>query len=300
LEITVIDNQWDLLRKITKIRREGYDLALGFSQIGSYCAKISNANLIVDFDWVESGRDYSVIQLCFEVLKIALRQLNMNLSVSSPKTDFWYLPQDEQMVAHYLGELYSSNRPLVAVHCGGHHFNRKRWPVESFVELAEALRKYYGCEVFCIGGTEDLEAAETIRSSVPGVKTTAGDLTLSQTAALLTKCRLMIGNDSGPLHLSVAVNTPTIGLFGPTHPSQFYPYNPQFHRFIYKPLPCSPCYRFGGSLLQHVPRCSRAYCMETITVVDVLEQFETLFSQKDRMDQDIILKQSGAEPANRS
>lgn len=284
MEIIVVDNQWDLAREMTKIRRDNYDLALGLSQIGSYCAKLSNAELIVDFDRVESGNDYSVVQLCLEVLKCALHHLNIPASIGSSKTEFWFLPQDEQAVENYLdGHQLNSMRPKVAFHCGGHYFTRKRWPVNRFARLARILQEYYECDIFCIGGMEDLETAMVIQSLVPEVKIMAGELTLSQTAALLAKCRLMIGNDSGPLHLCAAVNTQTVGLFGPTAPCQFYPYNPAFHRFIYKPLSCSPCFRYGGSFLQHVPRCSRAYCMENITGQDVLHEFEQLFYSNRQM-----------------
>jgi ADP-heptose:LPS heptosyltransferase len=93
---------------------------------------------------------------------------------------------------------------------------------------------------------------------------------LTETAALLKKCCLFIGNDSGPLHLAAALNVPTIGLFGPTAPRQFYPYKSIKHTFIYKNLPCSPCYRFGGGVWQYFPRCSKAYCMEEITIWELI------------------------------
>lgn len=299
LELIRIENQWDLIREITRIRRENFDLALGLSQIGSYCAKLSNAELIVDFDWVDSANEYSVVQLCLEVLKCALRQLNMPVQHLSTKTEFRFLPHDKHMVDEYLTTHHIDlARPMVAIHCGGHHFNRKRWPAESFARLAQLIRDGYGCEVVCIGGLEDREAALEIQSQTPHVRVSAGELTLAQTAALLHKCQVMIGNDSGPLHLSVAVNTKTIGLFGPTDPAQFHPYDAKFHRVIYKRLSCSPCYRFGGSILQHLPRCSRAYCMENITNQDVLKEFDPLFTANDRISP--MELESGLEPANRS
>jgi ADP-heptose:LPS heptosyltransferase len=222
----------------------------------------------------------------------------MPVLIASSKTDFWFLPHDEQIADRYL-EAHGISRPMIALHCGGRHFYRKRWPVERFARLAKSLRNYYECEVVCIGGTEDRETAFAIQSIVPEVKMAAGELSLAQTAALVSKCRLMIGNDSGPLHLSAALDTPTIGLFGPTHLGQFYPYNPELHRFIYKPFSCSPCYCYGGSLFQHVPRCSRAYCMEAITEQDILQEVELLFSQKNPISAYSSIL-SSLEPANRS
>ena len=67
-----------------------------------------------------------------------------------------------------------------------------------------------------------MESAELIKSIIPEVINTTGKFTLGETAALLNRCRLLIANDSGPLHLGAAIGIPTIGLFGPTNPGHFF------------------------------------------------------------------------------
>ena len=67
------------------------------------------------------------------------------------------------------------------------------------------------------------------------------DLPLLTAAAILSHCRLLIGIDSGLLHLAGALGTPVIGVFGPTNPRYFLPLTPASHG-VFQPLPCSFCH----------------------------------------------------------
>jgi len=74
----------------------------------------------------------------------------------------------------------------------------------------------------------------------------AGETTLGQLAALLGRCRVVVGVDSGPMHLAVAQGVPTVHLFGPVDPALFGPWgDPERHRVvILEPrLPCMFCNR---------------------------------------------------------
>lgn len=276
MEVVSVNSQWDLIMELSKIRREHYQLALGMSQIGSYWCRLSNAWEWVAFSSFEKEENYSVVQLCLMVLEKALRQMNRAMSSVSIQTEFWVEPEAERVVDRFLEESgWVGERPLIAIHCGGRHFIRKRWPMEYFIQLVQALESGLGWRIMVIGGVEDLEIALALLARTNAMSS-VGRLTLAQTAVLLQKCQLMIGNDSGPLHLAAALDVKTLGLFGPTAPRQFYPYSGPDHRFIYKHYPCSPCYRFGGSLLQYVPRCSKPYCMEAISVAEVVQVAQEL------------------------
>ncbi|TCL75218.1 heptosyltransferase-3 [Hydrogenispora ethanolica] len=266
-------DQWQLLKAMNMIRRENYDLAISFTHFGSYFTKYCAASCRGDFFSIAGQTEQPVIQLCLDILR------ELGLKTGSDRTEFWFEDADRLKVDRFLESIGCLGaRPLVAVHCGGHYFIRKRWPAEKFVELLLELR-LSGVEVALIGGTEDVANSLAIQALVPGVINAAGALRLSQTAALMERCELFIGNDSGPLHLAAAVGVPTIGLYGPTDPAQFYPYHPTRHRYIYKALPCSPCYRFGGGLWQFVPKCSRPYCMEAISVAEVIDEMTGLLCQ---------------------
>ncbi|MDD4953898.1 MAG: glycosyltransferase family 9 protein [Candidatus Omnitrophica bacterium] len=89
----------------------------------------------------------------------------------------------------------------------------KQWPLEKFLDLSSRLLKDNSCKVVIIGGKEEAGQGEDFSRQVPGLVNLTGRLTLRQSAALLKKCRLLISNDSGPVHLSSAVGTPVIAIF---------------------------------------------------------------------------------------
>ncbi|MGE5594598.1 MAG: glycosyltransferase family 9 protein [Hyphomicrobiales bacterium] len=102
---------------------------------------------------------------------------------------------------------------LVAIHPGAGDV-RRRWPPEHFREVARALAGA-GFDVAVVGGAgEDERIAEQITAGlgVP-VRNLAGRLSLGGLVGLLASARLLVANDSGPLHLAEAVGTPTVGIY---------------------------------------------------------------------------------------
>ncbi|PIQ82630.1 MAG: lipopolysaccharide heptosyltransferase II [Candidatus Omnitrophica bacterium CG11_big_fil_rev_8_21_14_0_20_64_10] len=107
---------------------------------------------------------------------------------------------------------------LVAAHAGG-NWSAKRWPAERFAALADGLSERFGVRVLFTGGAGDRPLLEGIAAQTrSGPLIAAGRLSFTQTGALLTRVACFISNDSGPLHLALAVGTPVIALFGPTEP----------------------------------------------------------------------------------
>lgn len=266
IEVLACADQWDLLKKLVEIRKHSFDLAVGLSQIGGFFTRFCGTPFRSDFISIE-GKEWSgsVVQLCLEVIA------QVGLAVNTYDTEFWVTDLQQRKADCFLAEVTDKLRkPLVAIHCGGHYFARKRWPVLSFIRLIAAIFEETAYQVMLVGGKEDLESAALIKSVIPEVIDATGRFSLGETAALLNRCRLLIANDSGPLHLGAAIGVPTIGLFGPTNPEQFFPYRHPLHRYIYKKISCSPCYRFRGGPWQYLPRCSKAYCMEAIKVEEVL------------------------------
>ncbi len=95
---------------------------------------------------------------------------------------------------------------------------------------------------------------------------------------------LFIGNDSGPLHMAAAVDTPAVGIFGPSDWHQFQPVGKQGYRqrVVHSDLPCSPCFRFVGNdpWWYRNPCFSRA-CLEAISPQQVLDAALALLERRD-------------------
>jgi len=96
---------------------------------------------------------------------------------------------------------------------------------------------------------------------------------LSELAAIMARCRLVLGVDSGPLHLAVALGVPTVHLFGPVDSRAFGPWgDPAHHIVVTSEMHCIPCNRLDyapAELHQHP-------CVRNITVEQVLEAVKGL------------------------
>jgi heptosyltransferase II len=158
--------------------------------------------------------------------------------------------------------------PCVALAPGSVWFT-KRWPASYFSTLARELTRK-GIRVVLAGGADDRELCDGIASACvdgPSVVNASGILTLRQSAELLRRCRLVITNDSAPLHLAGAVGTPVFALFGATVPAfGFGPLGPRDRVFGVEGLSCRPCAIHGGN------RCpiGTFVCMEQLAPEDVL------------------------------
>jgi ADP-heptose:LPS heptosyltransferase len=120
------------------------------------------------------------------------------------------MPEFVNQAELLLGEASS---PLVAIHPGATD-PRRRWPTELFGEVAAACAAD-GCRVLVVGATDDKDLASQVVDAAcsPQVTSLAGQLDLGTLAALLTRCSVLLGNDSGPRHLAQALGTPTVGLY---------------------------------------------------------------------------------------
>lgn len=140
---------------------------------------------------------------------------------------------------------------LVAIHPGA------RWPTRQWdpARYAALARRAAGlAHVLVIGGPGE-EALATGIANDSGATPVTG-LDLRELAALLATCDAFVGPDSGPLHVSVAVGTPTVGIFGRNEPERFFPYPAGHgHRTVYAGVWCSPC---------NLDVCSHTSCLRAI------------------------------------
>jgi heptosyltransferase-2 len=137
--------------------------------------------------------------------------------------------------------------PLIAV-APGTIWNTKRWLPERFIELVRNLCAS-DFQVILIGGKADTSLCDRIQQSVSSshVVSSSGKLSLLQSAEVIRRCRALVCNDSAPMHLAVAVQTPVVALFGATIPEfGFAPYGKNDVVVETKGLPCRPCSIHGG------------------------------------------------------
>lgn len=142
----------------------------------------------------------------------------------------------------------------------------KQWPLENFLELGLWLTKTYHARLLVVGGSADEKLASEFSRTIDGkVINVAGTVTLRQTAAMLRRCYLYVGNDSGPLHIAAALGIPGIAIFVSSCHHRFGPWG-KSQKVIFNELQCGPC-----SKMPHIDRCSQCIydiptCVSKISV----------------------------------
>ncbi len=134
-------------------------------------------------------------------------------------------------------------QPLAVIHLGATNGAAKRWPIPHWAVLVEGLVKR-GVRVAIVGGPEDrpLAAALQEQASAP-VLDLAGRTTVAELAAVLEQADVVVGGDSGPMHVANALGRPVVAIYGPTDPQISGPYSQERAIVLRATLPCSPCYR---------------------------------------------------------
>lgn len=164
------------------------------------------------------------------------------------------------LLARTLGSA-GKGRKVVAVHPGA-TWPAKHWPAEQFGGLAARIREA-GHAVVLLGGPRDGDTIAAVQRAAGGDLPALSALPLRTVAAVTSACAAFVGNDAGPMHISAAVGTPTIGLFGPGEENIWFPYDRAAgHTALRVDVPCHPC---------HLDVCTREgegymECMRLLTV----------------------------------
>ena len=129
----------------------------------------------------------------------------------------------------------------------GSVWNTKRWPEEKYAALARSLAAS-GFSLAMVGGPEDRDRSARLAEGIaPEPLNAAGTLSPLQSAELIRRCRVLVSNDSAPVHLAMGVRTPVVAIFGATAPAfGFAPRGPMDRVLETGGLPCRPCSIHGG------------------------------------------------------
>ncbi len=185
----------------------------------------------------------------FDVIKhLGLEQIAPEFPINLPKKEF------------------AEKKPRVAL-LPSSRWPSKNWPPDCFTELAQHLMETCNASIFLLGGPEDAGLCGNIAESLGGhAVNMAGRNTLIETASLLKEMDLLISNDSGPVHIAAALNTPVLAIFGPTDPQRTGPYGSQ-HHIIAASMDCRPC--FSKSCRSGSTRCMSAISPSTVEQIAI-------------------------------
>jgi heptosyltransferase-2 len=150
-------------------------------------------------------------------------------------------------MAARLAEAGVLDRPLVGLNAGAEYGPAKRWPLERFADAARSLAARTGARFVIFGGKADLPLAHDLAGRLgEGIPRTilAGQTTLAELMAALSLCRVLVTNDTGPMHLAAALGVPVVAPFGSTSPELTGPGLPGAprHRLLLGQAACAPCF----------------------------------------------------------
>jgi heptosyltransferase III len=196
--------------------------------------------------------------------KVDAGQGSMNLGITADeqaRADNWWADHQGAALAP---------RGWFAV-CSGSKWSSKQWPSDRYLEVGRRLIEERGILPVIFGGREDRDLGERLVAGWGTGLCAAGDLSVRESAALLSGARFYLGNDTGVMHLAAAMGRPCVGIFSALDwPGRWYPYG-NGHRVLRFEVPCSGC------LLQVCNQDHR--CLTGIQVDQVYQACQEVISQ---------------------
>ena len=166
----------------------------------------------------------------------------------------WIAQGETDSVRQRFGLETSEARRWLALNPGAEYGPAKRWPAERFVSVAAQVQKETDCGWIILGGRRDEELTREIDRGIRAqaadpdccaVMNLSGRTTLRELCVVLSWCRLLLSNDTGPMHVAAAVGTPVVAIFGSTASQLTGPFSQGRvrHSVFQAQVACSPCFR---------------------------------------------------------
>ena len=275
----------DVLHVLREIRRLQFDAVFDFEFFSKFSTLLSGATrapIRIGFElptrWrslvlthqVRLSKDRHVIEAFCDQVRI-LGNRCAAPEVEAPTTD----REDTRRLDE---KLPLKNGPIICVNVNaGETFLERRWTPQKFAALIDSLRvSRPGTDLVFLGIRSERSYVQHVLDQIPESDhcfNAAGLLSIGELISLLSRCDLLISNDSGPLHLAAALGTRCVGLYGPESP-QFYGPISGSVTAIYKGVSCSPCMNIYDAKSFRCPYHAR--CMTAIEVADVEQALESL------------------------
>ncbi|MDD5173848.1 MAG: lipopolysaccharide heptosyltransferase II [Candidatus Omnitrophica bacterium] len=197
------------------------------------------------------------------------------IKVRENSYEFFVPDADRDSVKRLLEKYGVTDSDRLVVLCPGGNWGPKRWPKENFAKLADMLAAGLSAKIVLSGAKKDVALVEEVSGMMKSAAViSCGLTTLKELGALLERADLVVANDSGPMHLAVAMRSNVIALFGPTSPKLTGPYGKGNYRVIWKTKDCAvPCYDAA---------CTDNRCMALITPEEVFKEAERVLNAVDR------------------
>lgn len=274
------------LRISSLLRREKYDVAIDLfgNPRSATVIYLSHAKLRIGGNFGWRGRTFThpmIIRDRLTAVAFHLRYLTplgINENFRRPRI---YLDDSEiSKGKDYLRSLgLDSAKPVVGLHIGA-TWPAKVWPAENFARLSDLLTDWLGAQVIVTHGPKDGKYLDEFTSAARSGYIDFPPSGLRELASVISCCDAYVSNDAAPMHISAAVGTPTVGIFGPGEPDIWFPYEKELgHIALKRNIDC--CHKDFCELMGD----DHLRCMKLIRPEDVYETVGQIVKNRKRADQ---------------
>jgi heptosyltransferase-2 len=194
----------------------------------------------------------------------------VGLDVSSEADPSLRCPDD--WAVQGASRLGDERAPWIGLSPGAFFGSAKRWVPERYAAAGDLLARSMDARVAILGGADERALGEAIVASMRApARMLCGETTLPELVGVLCRLRLLVTNDSGPMHVAAALGVPVVAVFGPTDWRETAPVGRR-HRLLREPVHCSPC------MLRECPIDHR--CMTRISVDRVVDEARSLLAER--------------------
>lgn len=251
-EIIVYDRIAPLLEKmrfLKGLRTRHFDLAIDpfddYELETAWIAWMSGANYRVGYEaygrevffnvsMQRSVKEKHFIDITLDLLKV----IGVSYHARQPAI---YLDEPERSwAAQWIKKQGLQDRMLIALHPGA-YYETQRWPPEYFADLINMIHKRKEAEIILFGAPTDTGLIANIQARAQKSVPVSIEPDIRRFLALLSYCRILVCNNSGPLHCAVALDVPTISFMGPTIKARWAPVGGRHRVLRQDDLPCIGC-----------------------------------------------------------
>lgn len=258
------------------LRARGYDVAIDLQGLlkSAVLARASGASRVLGFSiWhlrERTARPFYSETATPEASEHVVRKNLALVAALGVKTDLLEFPLAARESPAFSEVRRVARGAAFALVNPGAAWPNKRWPPDRFGALAATLRNRFGLMPVVLWGPGEEALARSVAEASSGTAVVAPRTAISDLVELARAASLMVSGDTGPIHIAAAVNTPVVGLYGPTSPARNGPWSP-----------ADICLsRFERCECHHKRRCTaRAWCLEDITVTEVEAAVERRLAQ---------------------
>lgn len=285
-EVRQVISPHESLRTLFFVRKIKAPSKIGFKTFWSFLAY--NQRVLRNTNLPDAMRQVSLLAPLFADLSDKIEHYRQNESPYK-KNDLGHLPKPPlwcsmDLRAQLLADEETFKKLASKNHLPGFAENRavllfpgsvwatKRWTSAGFISLGRSIQQK-GYQVYVMGGPGEEELAQEVAEQIPGAICFAGKTSIYESAQLIARAELLIGNDSASCHIAAVCETPHIAIFGPTVLEFGYrPWGGQSYVIDLQDLKCRPCGKHG----HHKCPINTHECMVNISPARVLKTVESI------------------------